>query len=154
MVNEELWNEAQSYGDVQLLPFVDYYSLLTWKSIAICIFGVDAPSMLEFQPVCLLFPLTFPCTFFIKQTDVVSAEYVMKTDDDSFVRVDEVLRTLAVANVSRGMLYGLLRDDDGPHRDSGSKWYISPEVNIPSFDSFRQVNFCLTGGALVIKGVA
>lgn len=40
MVNEELWNEAQTYGDIQLVPFIDYYSLLTWKTINICIYGV------------------------------------------------------------------------------------------------------------------
>lgn len=40
MVNEELWKEVQTYGDIQLMPFVDYYSLITWKTIAICIFGV------------------------------------------------------------------------------------------------------------------
>ncbi|MCE3215887.1 hypothetical protein HAX54_003993 [Datura stramonium] len=39
-VNFELWKEAQVYGDIQLLPFVDYYSLLTLKTIAICIMGV------------------------------------------------------------------------------------------------------------------
>ena len=40
IVNEELWNEAQTYGDIQLMPFVDYYSLITWKTLGICIFGV------------------------------------------------------------------------------------------------------------------
>lgn len=40
MVNEELWNEARTYEDIQLMPFVDYYNLITWKTIAICIFGV------------------------------------------------------------------------------------------------------------------
>jgi beta-1,3-galactosyltransferase len=41
MVNEELWNEAHAYGDIQVLPFVDYYSLITWKTLAICIYGVN-----------------------------------------------------------------------------------------------------------------
>jgi beta-1,3-galactosyltransferase len=41
MVNMELWNEAQTYGDIQVLPFVDYYSLITWKTLAICIYGVN-----------------------------------------------------------------------------------------------------------------
>ncbi|XP_070016363.1 beta-1,3-galactosyltransferase GALT1 isoform X2 [Nicotiana sylvestris] len=39
MVNEELWNEARTYMDIQLMPFVDYYSLIAWKTIAICVFG-------------------------------------------------------------------------------------------------------------------
>ncbi|KAL6969601.1 Beta-1,3-galactosyltransferase galt1 [Sarracenia purpurea var. burkii] len=99
MVNEELWNEAQTYRDIQLMPFVDYYSLITWKTLAICIFG----------------------------TEVVSAKFVMKTDDDSFVRVDEVLASLNRLNVARGLLYGLINSDSRPHRNPDSKWYISSE---------------------------
>ncbi|XP_076941721.1 beta-1,3-galactosyltransferase GALT1-like [Bidens hawaiensis] len=99
VVNEELWNEAKTYGDVQLMPFVDYYSLISWKTIAICIFG----------------------------TEVISAKYVMKTDDDAFVRVDEVLASLKRVNVSQGLLYGLINSDSQPHRNPDSKWYISPE---------------------------
>ncbi|KAK9276007.1 hypothetical protein L1049_005538 [Liquidambar formosana] len=99
MVNEELWNEARTYGDVQLMPFVDYYNIITWKTLAICIFG----------------------------TEVVSAKFVMKTDDDAFVRVDEVLTLLNRINVTRGLLFGLINSDSRPHRNPDSKWYISPE---------------------------
>ncbi|KAM0846346.1 hypothetical protein ACQ4PT_055722 [Festuca glaucescens] len=38
-VNMELWREAQLYGDIQFMPFVDYYTLITLKTIAICTFG-------------------------------------------------------------------------------------------------------------------
>nr|XP_027118560.1 beta-1,3-galactosyltransferase GALT1-like [Coffea arabica] len=99
VVNEELWNEAKTYGDIQLMPFVDYYSLITWKTLAICVFG----------------------------TQVVSAKFVMKTDDDAFVRVDEILASLNRINVSCGLLYGLINSDSHPHRSPDSKWYISPE---------------------------
>lgn len=99
MVNEELWNEARTYGDTQLMPFVDYYSLITWKTLAICIFG----------------------------TEVVSAKFVMKTDDDAFVRVDEVLASLDRINVTSGLLYGLINSDSHPHRNPDSKWFISNE---------------------------
>ncbi|KAL3511117.1 hypothetical protein ACH5RR_030518 [Cinchona calisaya] len=99
MVNEELWDEARTYGDIQLMPFVDYYSLITWKTLAICIFG----------------------------TEVVSAKFVMKTDDDAFVRVDEILASLNRINTSGGLLYGLINSDSHPHRNPDSKWYISPE---------------------------
>ncbi|XP_068637179.1 beta-1,3-galactosyltransferase GALT1-like [Aristolochia californica] len=99
MVNEELWKEARTYGDIQLMPFVDYYHLITWKTIAICIYG----------------------------TRVVSAKYVMKTDDDAFVRVDEILTSLSSKNVTSGLLYGLINSDSQPHRNPESKWYISPE---------------------------
>ncbi|CAL0315191.1 unnamed protein product [Lupinus luteus] len=107
IVNEELWKEAQTYRDIQLMPFVDYYSLITWKSLATCIFG----------------------------TEVVSAKFVMKTDDDAFVRVDEVLGSLKRINVAHGLLYGLIDSDSKPHRNPDSKWYISPqewsEANYP-----------------------
>ncbi|KAI3467338.1 hypothetical protein Pfo_024001 [Paulownia fortunei] len=99
MVNEELWNEARTYEDIQLMPFVDYYSLITWKTIAICIFG----------------------------TEVVSAKFIMKTDDDTFVRVDEILNSLGKTNATHGLLYGLINSDSQPHRNPDSKWYISPE---------------------------
>ncbi|XWS44309.1 hypothetical protein CRYUN_Cryun15aG0034000 [Craigia yunnanensis] len=99
VVNEELWNEMKTYGDIQLMPFVDYYGLITWKTVAICIFGTQA----------------------------VSAKYVMKTDDDAFVRVDEVLYSISKENVSHGLFYGLINYDARPHRNADSKWYISPE---------------------------
>ncbi|XP_019461610.1 PREDICTED: beta-1,3-galactosyltransferase GALT1-like isoform X2 [Lupinus angustifolius] len=102
IVNEELWKEAQTYRDIQLMPFVDYYSLITWKSLAICIFGME----------------------------VVSAKFVMKTDDDAFVRVDEVLGSLKKINVAHGLLYGLINSDSEPHRNSDSKWYISPQFHL------------------------
>lgn len=99
IVNGELWNEARTYGDIQLMPFVDYYNLITWKTLAICIFG----------------------------TDVVSAKFIMKTDDDAFVRVDEVLTSLKRINVHSGLLYGLINSESRPHRNPESKWYISLE---------------------------
>ncbi|KAK4481591.1 hypothetical protein RD792_012493 [Penstemon davidsonii] len=99
IVNEELWNEARTYEDIQLMPFVDYYNLITWKTIAICIFG----------------------------TEVVSAKFIMKTDDDAFVRIDEILNSLDKTNVTRGLLYGVINTDSQPDRNPDSKWYISPE---------------------------
>ncbi|XP_062233238.1 beta-1,3-galactosyltransferase GALT1-like [Phragmites australis] len=99
VVNEELWNEARTYGDIQLMPFVDYYSLILWKTIAICIYG----------------------------TNVLSAKYVMKTDDDAFVRIDEILSSLERVNISHGLLYGRVNSESQPHRDPYSKWYITPE---------------------------
>ncbi|KAL6634613.1 hypothetical protein ACP70R_027284 [Stipagrostis hirtigluma subsp. patula] len=99
MVNKELWNEAHTYGDIQVLAFVDYYSLITWKTLAICIYGTSA----------------------------VSAKYLMKTDDDAFVRVDEIQSSVKQLNVSHGLLYGRINSVSGPHRDPQSKWYISRE---------------------------
>ncbi|KAK9139106.1 hypothetical protein Scep_008787 [Stephania cephalantha] len=47
-VNMELWKEAQAYGDIQLMPFVDYYSLITLKTVSICIMGIVYCSLLNF----------------------------------------------------------------------------------------------------------
>ncbi|CAL5430452.1 unnamed protein product [Camellia sinensis] len=101
-VNFQLWKEAQAYGDIQLMPFVDYYSLLTLKTVAICILG----------------------------TQILPAKYIMKTDDDAFVRVDEVLSSLKGKKVSNGLLYGLISFESSLHRDKDNKWYISAEVSI------------------------
>ncbi|OMO53423.1 hypothetical protein CCACVL1_28661 [Corchorus capsularis] len=97
-VNFELWKEAQAYGDIQFMPFVDYYSLISLKTIAICIMG----------------------------TKILPAKYIMKTDDDAFVRIDEVISSLK-GKASDGLLYGLISFDSSPHRDKDSKWYISEE---------------------------
>ncbi|XP_042521206.1 hydroxyproline O-galactosyltransferase GALT3 [Macadamia integrifolia] len=95
-VNIKLWRESQLFGDIQLVPFVDYYSLITLKTIAICILGVK----------------------------ILPAKYIMKTDDDAFVRMDEILSSLE-GKVSNGLLYGLISFDSEPQRDRDSKWYIS-----------------------------
>ncbi|XP_057421279.1 hydroxyproline O-galactosyltransferase GALT3 isoform X2 [Lotus japonicus] len=99
IVNFELWSEAQAYGDIQLMPFVDYYSLISLKTIAICIMG----------------------------TKIIPSKYIMKTDDDAFVRVDEVLSSLK-GKPSEGLLYGLISSKSSPQRDKDSKWYISEKL--------------------------
>lgn len=52
----------------------------------------------------------------------------MKTDDDAFIRVDEVSASLNKANTSNSLLYGLINFDSRPHRSRDSKWYISYKV--------------------------
>lgn len=97
-VNLDLWKEAQAYGDIQLMPFVDYYSLISLKTIAVCILG----------------------------TKIVPAKYIMKTDDDAVVRIDEVLSSLK-GKATSGLLYGLISFQSSPHRDQDSKWFVSEE---------------------------
>uniref|UniRef100_A0A0E0C168 Galectin domain-containing protein n=1 Tax=Oryza meridionalis TaxID=40149 RepID=A0A0E0C168_9ORYZ len=97
-VNMEILKEAQMYGDIQFMPFVDYYTLITLKTIAICMFG----------------------------TKVVPAKYIMKTDDDAFVRIDEVISSLKKSD-PHGLLYGLISFQSSPHRNKDSKWFISPK---------------------------
>lgn len=106
------------------MPFVDYYNLITWKTLAICIFGVKSSLLFRDTDVWIIISLTS----FLKQTEVASANYVMKTDDDAFIRVDEVLGSLEKIKVSKGLLYGLINSDSQPHRSTDSKWYTSLEV--------------------------
>ncbi|KAJ0244405.1 Hydroxyproline O-galactosyltransferase GALT3 [Hirschfeldia incana] len=97
-VNLEMWREAKAYGDIQFMPFVDYYGLLSLKTVALCILG----------------------------TKVIPAKYIMKTDDDAFIRIDELLLSLK-DKPSSALLYGLISFDSSPDREQGSKWYICKE---------------------------
>jgi hypothetical protein len=39
--NKELWNEAVTYGDIQILPFIDDYDLIVFKTVAVCMYAVS-----------------------------------------------------------------------------------------------------------------
>ncbi|EOA30111.1 hypothetical protein CARUB_v10013222mg [Capsella rubella] len=97
-VNIEMWKEAKAYGDIQFMPFVDYYGLLSLKTVALCILG----------------------------TKVIPAKYIMKTDDDAFVRIDELLSSLK-EKPSSALLYGLISFASSPDREQRSKWFIRKE---------------------------
>ena len=68
----------------------------------------------------------------------------MKTDDDAFVRVDEILASMDRINVSHGLLFGLINSDSRPHRSPDSKWYISPEVTVSSIAHDLVPYICIT----------
>lgn len=61
------------------------------------------------------------------QIKILPAKYIMKTDDDAFVRIDEVISSLK-EKPSNSLLYGLISFGSSPDRDKNSKWYISNEV--------------------------
>ncbi|XVF84828.1 hypothetical protein PTKIN_Ptkin17bG0071100 [Pterospermum kingtungense] len=63
-VNVELKKEADYFGDVILVPYMDNYDLVVLKTVAICEYGVRT----------------------------VATKYIMKCDDDTFVRVDAVIK--------------------------------------------------------------
>lgn len=62
------------------------------------------------------------------QTKILPAKYIMKTDDDAFVRMDEVLSSLK-GKASDGLLYGLISFESTPQRDNDNKWFVSTEVS-------------------------
>lgn len=61
------------------------------------------------------------------QTKILPAKYIMKTDDDAFVRIDEVVSSLK-GKATKGLLYGLISYESSPDRQRDSKWYIDDQV--------------------------
>ncbi|KAK6931159.1 Galectin, carbohydrate recognition domain [Dillenia turbinata] len=61
-VNVKLKKEQEFFGDIVIVPYMDHYDLIVLKTVAICEYGVRT----------------------------LSAKYIMKCDDDTFVRVDAV----------------------------------------------------------------
>ncbi|KAJ4973288.1 hypothetical protein NE237_006462 [Protea cynaroides] len=68
-INVEVKKEAEFFGDIVIVPFMDSYDLVVLKTVAICEYGVHT----------------------------VSANYIMKCDDDTFVRIDAMLTVLKEA---------------------------------------------------------
>ncbi|XVE51666.1 hypothetical protein DITRI_Ditri02bG0059800 [Diplodiscus trichospermus] len=96
-VNAVLKKEADYFGDIVILPFMDRYELVVLKTIAICEFGVQN----------------------------VSAAYIMKCDDDTFVRVDTVLKEIDGIPPKRSLYMGNLNLLHRPLRNG--KWAVTYE---------------------------
>ncbi|CAI5983908.1 unnamed protein product [Closterium sp. NIES-65] len=106
-VNVEVHKEAALYGDMVVLPFIDRYDLVVLKTIAICEFGLRN----------------------------VSTNYIMKVDDDNFVRLDAVFDEIRFANHASGLYMGNINEFHKPLREG--KWAVSeeewPETNYPPY---------------------
>lgn len=96
-VNAVLKKEAAYFGDIVILPFMDRYELVVLKTIAICDYGVQN----------------------------VSAAYIMKCDDDTFVRVDTVLKEIKGIPPKKSLYMGNLNLLHRPLR--GGKWAVTYE---------------------------
>ncbi|KAL6567276.1 Hydroxyproline O-galactosyltransferase galt2 [Orobanche gracilis] len=96
-VNAILKKEAAYFGDIEIIKFMDRYELVVLKTVAICEYGVRN----------------------------VTAAYIMKCDDDTFIRVDTVLKDIE-GMPSGGSLYlGNLNLLHRPLRSG--KWAVSYE---------------------------
>ncbi|CAI5505788.1 unnamed protein product [Closterium sp. Naga37s-1] len=106
-VNVEVHKEAALYGDMVVLPFIDRYDLVVLKTIAICEFGLRN----------------------------VTTNYIMKVDDDNFVRLDAVFDEIRFANHASGLYMGNINEFHKPLREG--KWAVSeeewPETNYPPY---------------------
>lgn len=106
-VNAVLKKEAAYFGDIVIIPFMDRYELVVLKTIAICEYGVQN----------------------------VTAAYIMKVDDDTFVRVDNVLEQIEGFSPKRSLYMGNLNLLHRPLRTG--KWAVSfkewPEAIYPPY---------------------
>ncbi|KAG2640634.1 hydroxyproline O-galactosyltransferase GALT6-like isoform X1 [Panicum virgatum] len=106
-VNVELKKEAEYFGDIVFVPFLDNYDLVVMKTLAICEYGVN----------------------------VVSAKYVMKCDDDTFVRLDSVVAEIKKVPSGRSLYIGSMNIQHKPLRHG--KWAVTyeewPEEVYPAY---------------------
>ncbi|KAK1306717.1 putative beta-1,3-galactosyltransferase 19 [Acorus calamus] len=106
-VNAELKKEAEFFGDIVIVPFMDSYDLVVLKTIAICEYGIRE----------------------------VSAMYIMKCDDDTFVRVDSVLSEIKKVSLDRSVYVGNMNYYHKPLRNG--KWAVTyeewPEEDYPPY---------------------
>lgn len=54
----------------------------------------------------------------------------MKTDDDTFVRMDEVVAAVTTSEVSQGLLYGSIQDIARSAHDQSTPWYSTEQVRV------------------------
>ncbi len=58
----------------------------------------------------------------------LKTKYVMKTDDDTFVRVDAVLSSIVESRHNFSLLLGNVAFNATPARDPSNKWFINTSV--------------------------
>lgn len=106
-VNAVLKKEAAYFGDIVILPFIDRYELVVLKTIAICNYGVHN----------------------------VTTAYIMKCDDDTFIRLDMVLKQIETIPPKKSLYMGNLNLLHRPLRHG--KWAVSyeewPEAVYPPY---------------------
>lgn len=106
-INVELKKEAEFFGDIIVVPYLDSYDLVVLKTVAICEYGAHQ----------------------------LAARYVMKCDDDTFVRVDAVLREAKKTPKDRSLYIGNINYYHKPLRQG--KWAVTfeewPEEDYPPY---------------------
>ncbi|KAK3146421.1 hypothetical protein QOZ80_3BG0265840 [Eleusine coracana subsp. coracana] len=96
-VNEDLKKEADFFGDIVIVPFEDSYDLVVLKTVAICDYVAN----------------------------VVRAKYVMKCDDDTFVRLDSLMAEVKKIPEGKSFYLGNMNYYHRPLREG--KWAVSYE---------------------------
>ncbi|KAI3516365.1 hypothetical protein L1887_15280 [Cichorium endivia] len=106
-VNLQLIKEAEFFGDIVIVPYMDAYDLVVLKTVAICEYGIYT----------------------------VAANHIMKGDDDTFVRVDAVLKEVKEVEDSSNVYIGNINYHHKPLRNG--KWAVTfkewPEEEYPPY---------------------
>src|SRR5699024_5517914 len=98
-VEQQIKEESTQYNDLIQVDYLENYYNLTVKSVA----------LLRWTS------LNCPCV-----------RYMLKFDDDSFIRVNRLLSQLK--HMEPDNIYGMVPEHPAVNRDKSSKWYISPRV--------------------------
>ncbi|GMP33566.1 hypothetical protein CsSME_00006831 [Camellia sinensis var. sinensis] len=106
-VNVELKKEADFFGDIVIVPYMDNYDLVVLKTVAISEYGVRT----------------------------VAAKYIMKCDDDTFVRLDAVIKEAKKVPDNKSFYIGNVNYYHKPLRYG--KWAVTyeewPEEDYPPY---------------------
>lgn len=131
--------EANFFGDIVIVPFADSYDLVVLKTVAICEYAVCSKLMHMKNHITLIFHVSFWilktlvyvlvhcfCYTCPWKTRVVSAKYIMKCDDDTFVRLDSVMADVRKIPYGKSFYLGNINYYHRPLREG--KWAVSFEV--------------------------
>jgi len=126
-VNVELKKEADFFSDIVIVPYMDNYDLVVLKTVAICEYGVsnEMPETAAFSFI-NSHRIQFLIISLCLQVRTVAAKYIMKCDDDTFVRVDAVLKEANNVPQSRSLYVGNINYYHKPLRTG--KWAVTYEV--------------------------
>lgn len=126
-VNVELKKEAEFFGDIVVVPYMDNYDLVVVKTVAICEYGVRHQRLnMHFSSFVYSPQMEFIRTLLWQQVRTVAAKHIMKCDDDTFVRVDAILQEANKVPESRSLYVGNINYYHKPLRHG--KWAVTYEV--------------------------
>ena len=119
--------EVEYFGDMVIVPYMDNYDLVVLKTIAICEYGVRFMTRLQLAIFGFLTgKILNSMHVALLQVRTVPAKYIMKCDDDTFVRVDAVLKEARKVHKHRSLYIGNLNYHHKPLRYG--KWAVTYEV--------------------------
>ncbi|KAK4376758.1 hypothetical protein RND71_003054 [Anisodus tanguticus] len=121
-INLELMKEAEFFGDIVIVPYMDNCDLVVLKTVAICEYEASPRIKLDEAHFHLGFSYPFNIYVLVEYSRSVQSlqSNVMKCDDDTFVRIDAVMKEVKKVHSGRSLF---------PHGD----WQEWPEEDFPPY---------------------